>query len=957
MGGLFGMIMRRITAFLSAAVLCFSVFVCNAAADGTDIRQPLSRPEQTVKAAEVLFYGDNIPDIKTNGVKSDSESIVINEEGSAEFVLVADPGEYILQIEYDPLPGQSRNIQLSAELNGKSPSRAAESIMLRRLWRDKDGAQRVDSRGNDIRVPQEEIPFSDRGWLTAYAEDTTGYGNDPIVFKLEKTQTVRLTAVQSALRIRSLKFLQPRKPQSYEEYKSAHSGVPDAQISAAPLEAELAAWKNDKTLAAVSDRSSPATTPSKGAKISLNMIGGEKWTSAGSEIAWNMRVEESGMYEIRLRFRQNYSRAFYSARSLKINGETPFAEAENLRFLYKRSWQLCALGDDSGTPYKFYFEGGKDYTVSLAVTLGDFSGVIERAGESMTALNDIYRQLLMIMSASPDGYRDYNLDELIPETIEEMKNQADKLGSIANEVLEVTGDAGSDLECINKLIVQLRSFAEDTGKIASNLSLFKDNTAALNDWIADIAARPLDIDTVQLAAPGTSVGQADSGFFGRLWYSVKLFFASFAEDYTSIDTLNEECDEVITVWSVSGRDQASVYNDMIRSFYQPASKETYGKTVGVSLQIVAADTILPSLATGNGPDVLMGAGVGQPVDFALRRVAADLRKTAESSELEAVLSRFRESAYIPFMFGDGLYALPEQQTFLVMFYRSDILNQLGIALPTLEQPWTWDTVKSCLPTLQKSNMSILMETGANANTIGLSSFATLLYQRGGSFYNDDFSATALDSETAVDTFRWWTELYNRAGFPAIFNLANRFRTGESPIVIVDFSLYNTLTVSAPEIRGMWDIAPVPGTVREDGTADYSSYSTSTGVIMLEASKHKDAAWDYMKWWTGAEAQTYFGNEMESILGASARYPTANIEAMGNLEWSSGAYRVLTAQAQWAKAVPEVPGGYYLPRYINNAFRNATRETGRMDARESILTYAQVINDEIKQKRGEFGLNS
>ena len=53
----------------------------------------------------------------------------------------------------------------------------------------------------------------------------------------------------------------------------------------------------------------------------------------------------------------------------------------------------------------------------------------------------------------------------------------------------------------------------------------------------------------------------------------------------------------------------------------------------------------------------------------------------------------------------------------------------------------------------------------------------------------------------------------------------------------------------------------------------------------------------------------------------------------------------------------MPGGYYLSRYINNAFRAATRETGRVDAREAILTYAQVIDDEVAQKNEEFGLNS
>lgn len=100
----------------------------------------------------------------------------------------------------------------------------------------------------------------------------------------------------------------------------------------------------------------PATTPSKGTKISLNTIGGEKWTSVGSTLAWEVQVEQSGLYEIRLRCRQNYSQGFYSTRSLLIDGETPFREAENLRFVYKRGWQQVALGDAQGSAYKFYFE-------------------------------------------------------------------------------------------------------------------------------------------------------------------------------------------------------------------------------------------------------------------------------------------------------------------------------------------------------------------------------------------------------------------------------------------------------------------------------------------------------------------------------------------------------------------------------------------------------------------------
>ena len=44
------------------------------------------------------------------------------------------------------------------------------------------------------------------------------------------------------------------------------------------------------------------------------------------------------------------------------------------------------------------------------------------------------------------------------------------------------------------------------------------------------------------------------------------------------------------------------------------------------------------------------------------------------------------------------------------------------------------------------------------------------------------------------------------------------------------------------------------------------------------------AWEFMKWWTGEDAQYRFGTEIESLLGAAARYQTANLQAMSRLPW-------------------------------------------------------------------------
>lgn len=86
---------------------------------------------------------------------------------------------------------------------------------------------------------------------------------------------------------------------------------------------------------------------------------------------------------------------------------------------------------------KFYFEAGKTYTMSMTVTLGDFGDTLGRTQESVSVLNDIYRELLMIIGSTPDTMRDYNLDKQIPDTIEQMLTQAEKLEAIASDIQEI----------------------------------------------------------------------------------------------------------------------------------------------------------------------------------------------------------------------------------------------------------------------------------------------------------------------------------------------------------------------------------------------------------------------------------------------------------------------------------------------------------------------------------------
>lgn len=236
-------------------------------------------------------------------------------------------------------------------------------------------------------------------------------------------------------------------------------------------------------------------------------------------------------------------------------------------------------------------------------------------------------------------------------------------------------------------------------------------------------------------------------------------------------------------------------------------------------------------------------------------------------------------------------------------------------------------------------------------------------------FKEDVIMTNLDAEVAVETFRELTQLYTLHNLLYEYNEANRFRMGEMPLLIANYGLYNTLAVFAPELRGEWGMTLVPGTVMEDGTINRTVPVAGTavapgatavpagtsGAVILEISKKKDWAWEFLKWWTSTETQARFGREMESLMGAAARYATANVEALTQLPWNVHDRDLLLEQWAWVEGVPAVLGGYYVNRQFDWLFRAIVFRNEPL--RESILEYNRKINEEIARKREEFNLET
>ena len=439
-------------------------------------------------------------------------------------------------------------------------------------------------------------------------------------------------------------------------------------------------------------------------------------------------------------------------------------------------------------------------------------------------------------------------------------------------------------------------------------------------------------------------------------------------DYNAIGNVYDGDDmKTITVWIFAGRDQCTILKTMIDDSFVPEYH------IGVNVNLMTAAVLLPATVAKTGPDVALNVASGEPVNYALRGASVDLTQFkgngSNIKSFEECFSEFMPSSYVPYKYTDtkgheGVYGMPETQYYNLMFYRTDILAELGLTIPD-----TWDELIAMLPTIQKANMNVgIPSTERKINNVSnpdMNGFFAQLYQRNGKLYSDTGARVLLDEDISVDAFEYYTMFFTHYKTPTDYNFVDRFRTGEMPIGFVDFNTYNTLVVSAPEIRGLWDMAVLPGTVEKDANGNPKLDENGNPVInrscgcwgtcsmILGTSDMQDEAWTFLQWWGSAEIQNRYGKELEAVMGESARYATANIKAFRGLSWSANQRAMLEEQWNWVVGTPEVPGGYYTGRHIINAIRKVMNQN--MDPRETVLDYTRDINDELTKKRKEFNL--
>lgn len=891
-------------------------------------------------------YPKRVYELSTeNAVKFDNPAAAINNvEGRKAVMLnksnkwsewtvdIESDGNYPLAVEYYAPAADGKDILFSLSVDGAVPYTEAENFQLQRLWRDiTDGSFKRDEQGNDIQPEQEEVLC----YQTKSLENVEGLYSEPYFLYLSAGRhTIRITDVYNAVAVSVLRLGNSQSTPSYSEYIKRYSGKDAIENETVIQQAEMTYTKTGASLYPTYDRNDVETLPNEAGYLRLNTIGASNWYTVGDEITWKPDIKTAGLYKIAFRVRQNVNQGMNSYRSLSVNGTVPFAEAESIAFPYAQKWYIKTFGDES--PYLVWLEPGD--SVSLTCVAGVMSEPLRNIRQGLLDINALYREIIAVTSVEPDIYRDYSLSNQVTDLEERLKKLADFFLDTANRVSEITGTRGSSASSLDYMASMLNEFVKDPESIPERLSSFKNAINDVGSVLNTLGEGHLELDYIVFADENNEIPSGKASIAKRFSHWWQMFIHSFSDDYSYGKSTSGT---VVNVWVATGRDQLQIIKNLI------SDKFTNNYGIQISLNMVdTSSTMIKAALAGKGPDAALF--VANPMELAYRDAIVDLSKY----EIGDLYGEFCEQTWLPYKYDGGIYALPETETFDVLFYRTDVLADLGLNVPK-----TWDELYKVMEILQKNQLMVGIPEIDSSNmgvSTGIGTFYRFMLQSGEKYYNDSLTAVNFDSETGFQAFKRWVQLYRDFGLSRQYDFYSRFRMGDMPMAIQSYTSYNQLMRAAPELKGLWSFAAVPGTKKADGSIDISENATFSGCIMMKSAVKKGIdkeTFTFLKWWASGETQLEYAKKLEDTMGVAARYTPANLKALRGLAWSEEELDTLIKQMSAVRAMESVPGNYLIGRSLTTAFRSAV--SGSSSIRQALTVSVKNINDEITKKSKEF----
>jgi len=324
---------------------------------------------------------------------------------------------------------------------------------------------------------------------------------------------------------------------------------------------------------------------------------------------------------------------------------------------------------------------------------------------------------------------------------------------------------------------------------------------------------------------------------------------------TAGDEGGGEGGEVALRWRTRPDNQAEidVYSQVSTTVDEALDNVTLEYEPGGSETSQYQDVLRTELASGTAPDVFWLPGT-DIADFATRGLILDLRELAEASDSYA-----GDDAYYPgpmeFLTydpesgesGGALWGLPRDVSTFALYLNLDLIEQAGAPDPrelAENGEWNWDTFRQVAEAVN----GVSDQTRGFAVNNWWANWGLFVNAAGGSLFNEDRTACALDSEEAQEGLSFLQGLYED-GLVVPYG-----EDGEPPWLAGQVGMFLNGRWATPGARSgadfQWDVVTPP-----EGPGGIGNWLFWGAYVVNANTEHPEEAFELITQLTSPEVQT------------------------------------------------------------------------------------------------------
>lgn len=843
-------------------------------------------------------------------------------------VNVLESKDYVIAIDYYSLQTTVQNISIDVIID-EEIKEERQNIQIQTAWQDESREQVFDIYQNQVISTQVAYHL----WNKAYLYDQRFYQSTPLVFQLTKGQhEITIKNKRGEFLLGDI-FLIENTPQ--KDYASISQNGQDTSGQKIVLEGESPLYKSTPEIRATSV-SEAHLSPFSTEKSLLNVLSGDNFNQSGNQVTYAFNVKQAGNYQISFKY-ANTQENTYSYANILIDNVSPFSQMQRYGFQSTNGYRNETLHHQDGN-YSFYFSEGM-HTITIAIDASNQAPIYYKMNDIIQEINALYLEIVKLTGGDSDPNKSWNIDAYIPTArtrLNKWKSELQELLLLANEVSKVNPKKQNRLyQQIENAYDKIDSLSKNPNKLPHKLTILSQGSSSaskiLSNALHTSTFSPLTIDQIFIHSKDVKLPKASSNFF------IKYF--SLVQMITKSGVNIEKSDDILDVWV----NRSTYYVALMQQFADAYFTPKTGVKVRLSL-LPDESKLTYSYAAGTQPDAALGVSPSVPYDLGIRGALLDLH---EQPGFSKVIQDFAPGALLNQVVGDKVYGLPETQDFQVTFYRTDLLQELGIEVPN-----TYDEIIEILPNLQRYGMNYYLPLSSGAGLKSISNTAPFIYQHGGDIYSEDYLSSAIDSKEAIEAINLMVDLFAIYSLPLTAqNFYDSFRNGTIPIGVAGFDVYLQIANAAPEIEGKWAIALHPGVEQSDGSINRTATGVGRSAVIFNKSKKQSEAWDFLSWWLSAEIQSKFSNDIQATYGPTFLWNTANLKAFEDIAIEEEHKEVILEQWEQLRQIPNIPATYILERGISDIWNKAVFD--QVSVRSAITDMTIEMNKEITRKMVEF----